>query len=136
MGAIRVCDMAGGTARHLKIAGRRASVWALFGAILHAGPHSGCGAVRPLDRLKRLCQARGLAGPRWPRACRIKRNSLRSHESGDPAAAIGICPRAMLVLGIIGELLPLAGDTSTPQPAGSAAARSCHAVPVLLARVL
>jgi DNA-binding XRE family transcriptional regulator len=65
----------------------------------------------------------------------ISRNTLRAIESGDPATAIGTYLRVMSILGIGGELALLAGDALFPPPAGSAAARSRRATPIVEVRV-
>ena len=65
----------------------------------------------------------------------VTRNTLRSVESGDPSPSIGTYLRMMSVLGIIGEVALLAGDTLQPAPAGSAAARSKRAAPQVQLKV-
>ena len=87
------------------------------------------------DRLKRLRQARGLGTVEMAARVGITRNTLRSIEAGDPATAIGTYLRAMSVLGVSGELALLAADALMPPPAGSAAARSRRAAPVVQVRV-
>lgn len=87
------------------------------------------------DRLKRLRQARGLGTVEMAARVGVTRNTLRAIESGDPATAIGTYLRAMSVLGVSGELALLAGDALMPSPAGSAAARSRRAAPVVQVRV-
>jgi transcriptional regulator with XRE-family HTH domain len=83
------------------------------------------------DRLKRLRQAQGLGTVEMAARVGITRNTLRAVEAGDPAPSIGTYLRVMSVLGISGELALLAGDTLQPPPAGSAAARSRRAAPVV-----
>jgi transcriptional regulator with XRE-family HTH domain len=87
------------------------------------------------DRLKRLRQAGGLGTVEMAARAGISRNTLRGIESGDPTTAIGTYLRVMSILGISGELALLAGDTLAPAPAGSAAARSRRATPVVEVRV-
>lgn len=87
------------------------------------------------DRLKRLRKAQGLGTVEMAARAGITRNTLRSVESGDPGPSIGTYLRVMSVLGISGELALLAGDTLQPPPAGSAAARSRHAAPVVQVRI-
>lgn len=71
-----------------------------------------------------------LARSKWQRAG-ITRNTLRAVEAGDPAPSIGTYLRVTSALGLSGELALLAGDTLQPPPAGSAAARSRRAAPVV-----
>jgi len=87
------------------------------------------------DRLKRLRQAQRLGTVEMAARVGITRNTLRSVEAGDPATAIGTYLRVMSVLGVSGELALLAGDFLMPPPAGSAAARSRRAAPVVQVRV-
>jgi transcriptional regulator with XRE-family HTH domain len=87
------------------------------------------------DRLKRLRQAQGLGTVDMAARVGVTRNTLRAVEAGDPAPSIGTYLRVMSVLGISGELALLAGDTLQPAPAGSAAARSRRAAPVVQVRV-
>lgn len=87
------------------------------------------------DRLKRLRQAQGLGTVDTAARVGVTRNTLRAVEAGDPAPSIGTYLRVMSVLGISGELALLAGDTLQPAPAGSAAARSRRAAPVVQVRV-
>ncbi len=87
------------------------------------------------DRLKRLRKAQGLGTVEMAARVGITRNTLRSVEAGDPAPYIGTYVRVMSVLGIVGELALLAGDTLQPPPADSAAARSRRAAPVVEVRV-
>lgn len=87
------------------------------------------------DRLKRLRQAQGLGTVDMAVRVGVTRNTLRAVEAGDPAPSIGTYLRVMSVLGISGELALLAGDTLQPAPAGSAAARSRRAAPVVQVRV-
>jgi transcriptional regulator with XRE-family HTH domain len=83
------------------------------------------------DRLKRLRKAQGLGTVEMAARAGITRNTLRGVEAGDPGPSIGTYLRVMSVLGISGELALLAGDTLLPPPAGSAAARSRRAAPVV-----
>ncbi len=87
------------------------------------------------DRLKRLRQAQGLGTVEMAGRVGVTRNTLRSVEAGDPATAIGTYLRVMSVLGVSGELALLAGDALVPPPAGTAAARSRRAAPVVQVRV-
>lgn len=87
------------------------------------------------DRLKRLRQAQGLGTVEMAARVGITRNTLRAVEAGDPSTAIGTYLRVMSVLGVSGELALLAGDTLRPAPAGSAAARSRRAAPVVQVKV-
>jgi transcriptional regulator with XRE-family HTH domain len=87
------------------------------------------------DRLKRLRQSQGVGTVEMAARVGITRNTLRSVEAGDPATAIGTYLRVMSVLGVSGELALLAGDTLLPAPAGSAAARSRRAAPVVQVHV-
>lgn len=87
------------------------------------------------DRLKRLRQAQGLGTVEMAARVGITRNTLRAVEAGDPSTAIGTYLRVMSVLGVSGELALLAGDTLQPAPAGSAAARSRRAAPVVQVKV-
>jgi len=83
------------------------------------------------DRLKRLRVALGMSASDMASQVGITRNTLRAVESGDPAPSMGTYLRVMSVLGVSGELALLAGDTLQPAPAGSAAARSRQAKPVV-----
>jgi transcriptional regulator with XRE-family HTH domain len=83
------------------------------------------------DRLKRLRKSQGLGTVEMARRAGISRTTLSSVESGDPGPAIGTYLRVMSVLGISGELALLAGDALQPGPAGTAAARSKRARPVV-----
>lgn len=87
------------------------------------------------DRLKHLRKAQGLGTVEMAARVGITRNTLRAVETGDPATAIGTYLRVMSVLGVGGELALLAGDTLVPPPAGSAAARSRRARPLVEIRV-
>lgn len=87
------------------------------------------------DRLKRLRKAQGVGTVEMAARTGITRNTLRAVEAGDPAPSIGTYLRVMSVLGLGGELALLAGDTLQPPPAGSAAARSRRAAPVVQVRV-
>lgn len=87
------------------------------------------------DRLKRLRQAQGLGTVEMAARVGITRTTLRAIEAGDPATAIGTYLRVMSVLGVSGELALLAGDSLVPPPAGSAAARSRRAAPVVQVQV-
>lgn len=87
------------------------------------------------DRLKRLRKAQGIGTVEMAARVGITRNTLRAVEAGDPAPSIGTYLRVMSVLGLSGELALLAGDTMLPPPAGSAAARSRRAAPVVQVRV-
>ena len=87
------------------------------------------------DRLKKLRKARGLGTVEMAARAGIARNTLRAIESGDPMTAIGTYLRVMSILGLSGELALLAGDTFLPAPAGSAAARSHRAAPIVEVRV-
>lgn len=87
------------------------------------------------DRLKRLRKAQGIGTVEMAARAGITRNTLRAVEAGDPAPSIGTYLRVMSVLGLSGELALLAGDTLQPPPAGSAAARSRRAAPVVQVRV-
>jgi transcriptional regulator with XRE-family HTH domain len=87
------------------------------------------------DRLKRLRQSQGLGTVEMAARAGISRNTLRAIESGDPTTAIGTYLRIMSILGVSGELAMLAGDTLLPSPAGSAAARSRRAAPIVEVRV-
>jgi transcriptional regulator with XRE-family HTH domain len=83
------------------------------------------------DRLKRLRKAQGLGTVEMSGRVGITRNTLRAVESGDPAPSIGTYLRVMSALGVSGELALLAGDTLQPAPAGTAAAQSRRARPVV-----
>lgn len=83
------------------------------------------------DRLKRLRQAQGLSAVEMARRVGISRTTLGAVEAGDPGPSIGTYLRVMSLLGVSGELALLAGDTLQPAPAGSAAARSRRARPVV-----
>lgn len=87
------------------------------------------------DRLRRLRLAQGLGTVEMAARVGVTRNTLRAVETGDPTTAIGTYLRVMSVLGVGGELALLAGDTLHPPPAGSAAARSRRAAPVVQVRV-
>lgn len=83
------------------------------------------------DRLKRLRKSRGLGTVEMAKRAGISRTTLASVEAGDPGPAIGTYLRVMSVLGISGDLALLAGDALQPGPAGTAAARSKRARPVV-----
>ncbi len=83
------------------------------------------------DRLKHLRKAQGLGTVEMAARSGITRNTLRAVEAGDPAPSIGTYLRVMSVLGVSGELALLAGDTMQPSLAGTAAARSRRAAPVV-----
>lgn len=87
------------------------------------------------DRLVRLRKAQGLGTVEMAARAGITRNTLRSVEAGDPGPSMGTYVRVMAVLGISGELALLGGDTLLPAPAGSAAARSTRAAPVVQVHV-
>lgn len=87
------------------------------------------------DRLKRLRQAQGLGTVEMAARVGVSRNTLRAVEAGDPAPAIGTYLRVMSALGVGGDLALLAGDALQPAPAGSAAARSRRAAPVVEVRI-
>lgn len=87
------------------------------------------------DRLKRLRKAQGVGTVEMAERAGITRNTLRAIEAGDPGPSIGTYLRIMSIMGISGELALLAGDTLIPPPAGSAAARSRRAAPVVQVRV-
>nr|WP_243655874.1 helix-turn-helix transcriptional regulator [Roseateles saccharophilus] len=83
------------------------------------------------DRLRDLRKARGMTAEQLASAAGITRKTLRSVESGDPSPAIGTYLRVMAALGINGELALLVGDTLSPAPPGSAAARSKRLPPTV-----
>lgn len=87
------------------------------------------------DRLKRLRKAQGLGTVEVAARAGIARNTLRAVEAGDPAPAMGTYLRVMSVMGIGADLALLAGDTLHPAPAGSAAARSRRAAPIVQVRI-
>lgn len=87
------------------------------------------------ERLRRLRQAQGLGTTEMAARVGVTRNTLRAVETGDPGTAIGTYVRVMSVLGVSAELALLAGDSIVPAPAGSAAARSRRAPPVVEVRV-
>ncbi|QHE84388.1 helix-turn-helix transcriptional regulator [Hydrogenophaga sp. BPS33] len=87
------------------------------------------------DRLKRLRKAQGISTVDMAERAGISRTTLGAVEAGDPGPSIGTYLRVMSILGIGGELALLAGDTLQPGPAGSAAARSRRARPVVQVRV-
>lgn len=88
------------------------------------------------DRLRRLRKAQRLGTVELAERAGITRNTLRAVESGDPGTAIGTYLRVMSILGVGGDLALLAGDTLQPAPAGTAAARSRRAAPVVQVRVM
>ena len=83
------------------------------------------------DRLKRLRKSQGLGTVEMAKRAGISRTTLGSVEAGDPGPAIGTYLRVMSVLGISGELALLASDALWPGPAGTAAARSMRARPIV-----
>lgn len=83
------------------------------------------------DRLRRLRKSQGVSTVEMARLAGISRTTLASVEAGDPGPAIGTYLRVMSVLGVAGELALLVGDVLQPAPAGSAAARSRRARPVV-----
>lgn len=83
------------------------------------------------DRLRALRKARGMTAEQLASATGITRKTLRAVESGDPSPAMGTYLRVMAALGISGELALLAGDTLSPAPPGSAAARSRRRPPAI-----
>jgi len=87
------------------------------------------------DRLKRLRKAHGIGTVEMAARAGITRNTLRAVESGDPGPSIGTYMRVMSILGVVGEVALLAGDSLQPSPPGSAAARSRRAAPVVQVRV-
>ncbi|MBY4598114.1 helix-turn-helix domain-containing protein [Ottowia caeni] len=87
------------------------------------------------DRLRVLRKAQQLGTVEVAARAGITRNTLRAIETGDPAPSIGNYLRVMSVLGISGDLALLASDTFQPAPAGSAAARSRRAAPIVQVHV-
>lgn len=87
------------------------------------------------DRLKLLRKSQGLSAVALASRVGISRTTLNAVESGDPAPSIGTYLRVMSALGVGGELALLAGDTLLPPVAGTAAARSRRARPVVHIRV-
>lgn len=87
------------------------------------------------DRLRRLRQAQSLGMVQMAQRVGISRTTLAAVEAGDPGPSIGTYLRVMSVLGIAGDLALLAGDAIQAAPAGSAAARSRRARPVVQVRV-
>ena len=83
------------------------------------------------DRLKRLRKSQGLGTVEMAKRAGISRTTLGSVEAGDPGPSIGTYLRVMSLLGVSGELALLAGDALQPAPAGSAAARSRRARPIV-----
>nr|WP_312375497.1 helix-turn-helix domain-containing protein [Delftia acidovorans] len=83
------------------------------------------------DRLKRLRKEQGLGTVEMASRVGISRSTLAAVESGDPGPSMGTYLRVMSELGIGGELALLASDALQPAPAGTAAARSRHARPVV-----
>jgi len=83
------------------------------------------------DRLKRLRKVQGLGTVEMSRRVGLSRMTLSAVEAGDPGPSIGTYLRVMSVLGVSGELALLAGDTMQPAPAGSAAAKSRRARPIV-----
>jgi len=88
------------------------------------------------DRLKRLRLAQGLSTVAMAEHAGITRNTLRAVESGDPAPSLGTYLRVMSLLGVGGDLALLAGDIGQPAPAGTAAARSRRARPLVQIKVI
>jgi transcriptional regulator with XRE-family HTH domain len=87
------------------------------------------------DRLRRLRKALGLGTVEMAKRVGISRTTLSAIEAGDPGPSIGTYLRAMSVLGVSGDLALLAGDALQPAPAGTAAARSRRARPVVQVQV-
>jgi transcriptional regulator with XRE-family HTH domain len=87
------------------------------------------------DRLRRLRKAQGLGTVEMAKRVGISRTTLSAIEAGDPGPSIGTYLRAMSVLGVSGDLALLAGDALQPAPAGTAAARSRRARPVVQVQV-
>ena len=83
------------------------------------------------DRLKRLRRAQGLTATALAERVGISRTTLGAVEAGDPAPAMGTYLRVMSALGVASDFALLAGDTLQAAPAGSAAARSRRARPVV-----
>lgn len=83
------------------------------------------------DRLKRLRKSQGLGTVEMAKRAGISRTTLGSVEAGDPGPSIGTYLRVMSVLGISGDFALLAGDALQPGPAGTAAARSRRARPIV-----
>lgn len=83
------------------------------------------------DRLKGLRKSQGMGTVEMAKRAGISRTTLGSVEAGDPGPSIGTYLRVMSVLGISGELALLAGDALQPGPAGTAAALSKRARPVV-----
>lgn len=83
------------------------------------------------DRLKRLRKAQGLGTVEMAKRVGISRTTLSAVEAGDPAPSMGTYLRVMSILGVSGELAMLAGDTLQPAPAGTAAAQSRRARPIV-----
>ena len=83
------------------------------------------------DRLKRLRKAQGLGTVEMAKRVGISRTTLSAAEAGDPGPSMGTYLRVMSVLGVSGELALLAGDAMQPAPAGSAAAQSRRARPIV-----
>lgn len=87
------------------------------------------------DRLRRLRKAQGLGTAEMAKRVGISRTTLSAIEAGDPGPSIGTYLRAMSVLGVSGDLALMAGDALQPGPAGTAAARSRRARPVVQVQV-
>lgn len=87
------------------------------------------------ERLRRLRQAQSLGTVQMAQRVGISRTTLAAVEAGDPGPSIGTYLRVMSVLGIAGDFALLAGDAIQAAPAGSAAARSQRARPVVQVRV-
>lgn len=87
------------------------------------------------DRLKRLRKAQGLGTVEMSKRVGISRTTLGAVEAGDPGPSMGTYLRVMSVLGVSGEMALLASDVLQPAPAGSGAARSRRARPIVQVRV-
>lgn len=83
------------------------------------------------DRLRSLRKSRKLSAVELARRVGISRTTLSAVEAGDPGPSMGTYLRVMSALGIAGDLALLAGDTFEPAPAGTAAAHSRRARPVV-----
>ncbi|MDY0747783.1 helix-turn-helix transcriptional regulator [Paucibacter sp. R3-3] len=87
------------------------------------------------ERLRALRIAQSMTQEQMAKAADIDRKTLRSVEAGEPTPSIGTYLRVMTELGINGELALLTGDTMTPAPAGSVAARSKHLPPAVTVNI-
>lgn len=87
------------------------------------------------DRLKRIRKAQGVGTVEMAARAGMTRNTLRAIEAGDPSPSIGNYLRIMSLLGIVGELALLAGDTLSPLRPESAAARSRRVAPAIQVRI-